>query len=110
GARVVAALAVPRAFGGGGVLVGVAYFAVRVVHSGLFMLAARGDREMISSVLRRGVGSTVGPGLIIIAGFTDGATQAALWTVALALDYVGGALSSGGWRVSPAHFAERHGL
>ena len=51
------------------------------------------------------------PVLIVIAGFVDGGAQAALWVVALAVDYLGvlrGRLE--GWRVSPAHFAERHGL
>jgi len=110
GALFVAALAVPGAFGDDGVIFDVDYSSCRALHIGLLALAARGDREMLSSVLRLGVGSTVGPGLIIIAGFTGGAAQAALWTVALTLDYVGGALSSGGWRVSPAHFSERHGL
>jgi low temperature requirement protein LtrA len=65
---------------------------------------------MLGSVLRLAIGSTIGPALIIVAGFTDGAAQAALWVVALSLDYLGGAFSSGGWRVSPRHFAERHGL
>jgi low temperature requirement protein LtrA len=110
GALFVVALAVPEAFDDDGVLFGVAYFAVRLLHIVLFGLAARGDRDMLRSVLRLGIGSTIGPGLIIIAGFTDGEAQAALWTIALVLDYLAGALSSGGWRVSPRHFAERHGL
>jgi len=110
GAMLVVALAVPNAFGDDGVLFGVAYFSVRLLHIALFVLAARGDRDMLRSVLRLGIGSTLGPGLIIVAGFTDGTAQAALWTIALALDYLGGAFSSGGWRVSPGHFAERHGL
>jgi low temperature requirement protein LtrA len=110
GAMLLVALAVPNAFGRDGVLFGVAYASVRLLHILLFVLAARGDREMLGSVLRLGIGSTIGPGLIIVAGFTDGGAQAALWTIALALDYLGGAFSSGGWRVSPGHFAERHGL
>jgi len=110
GAFLIVALAVPEAFGDDGVLFGVAYFAVRLLHIGLFMIAARGDRDMLGSVLRLAIGSTIGPGLIIVAGFTDAGAQAALWTIALALDYLGGAFSSGGWRVSPRHFAERHGL
>jgi low temperature requirement protein LtrA len=41
----------------------------------------------------------------------DGPIQGALWLIALAVDYVGALLGRGqGWRVSPAHFAERHGL
>jgi low temperature requirement protein LtrA len=110
GALLLVALAVPNAFGDDGVLFGVAYFSVRVLHLVLFALAARGDRDMLGSVLRLAVGATIGPALIIVAGFTDGGAQAALWTIALTIDYLGGAFSSGGWRVSPGHFAERHGL
>jgi low temperature requirement protein LtrA len=110
GSLFIVALAVPEAFDDHGVLFGVAYFAVRQLHIVLFALAARGDRDLLGSVLRLAVGSTIGPGLIIVAGFTDGRAQAALWTIALALDFLGGYFSSGGWRVSPRHFAERHGL
>jgi low temperature requirement protein LtrA len=110
GAMLIVALAVPNAFGNDGVLFGVAYFSVRLLHLVLFALAARGDRDMLGSVLRLAVGATIGSALIIVAGFTDGRARAALWTVALTLDYLGGFFSSGGWRVSPRHFAERHGL
>ena len=110
GAMFVAALAVPTSFGADGVLFGVAYFGVRTLHIVLFVLAARGDRDMLGSVFRLSIGTTIGAGLIIVAGFTDGAVQAALWTIALTLDFLGGYFSSGGWRVSPRHFAERHGL
>jgi low temperature requirement protein LtrA len=110
GAMFIAALAVPTSFGADGVLFGVAYFAVRTLHIVLFVLAARGDRDMLGSVFRLSIGTAIGSSLIIVAGFTDGALQATLWTIALTLDFLGGAFSSGGWRVSPRHFAERHGL
>jgi low temperature requirement protein LtrA len=110
GALFVVALAVPEAFDDDGVLFGVGYLLVRELQIVLFMLAARGDRDMLRSVLRLAVGSTIGPGLIIVAGFTDGGMQAALWAIALSIDFLGGYFSSGGWRVSPRHFAERHGL
>jgi len=110
GALFVVALAVPEAFDDDGVLFGVAYLLVRELQIVLFILAARGDRDMLRSIFRLAVGSTIGPGLIIIAGFSDGATQAALWAIALTIDFLGGYISSGGWRVSPRHFAERHGL
>jgi low temperature requirement protein LtrA len=49
--------------------------------------------------------------LLLVAGFTDGGVQAALWIVALSVDFSGALMGRGeGWRVSPAHFAERHGL
>jgi low temperature requirement protein LtrA len=55
--------------------------------------------------------ATTGPLLLVAAAFTDGALQAALWIAALAIDY-GGPLVRGvaGYRVHPAHFAERFAL
>ena len=58
GALLLVALAVPDAFGDDAILFGVAYFFVRLLHIVLFTLAARGDRDMLASVLRLGVGST----------------------------------------------------
>jgi low temperature requirement protein LtrA len=57
-------------------------------------------------------GSTaVGVSLLVAASFTDGVLQGLLWALALTLD-VGVPLlfRSGGWRLMPAHFAERYGL
>jgi low temperature requirement protein LtrA len=111
GAMLVAALAVPQAFGDDAVLFGIAYLAVRVLHLVLYSIAGRGDPDLSRAVLRLVPPATVGPALIVAAGFLDGAAQVGLWAAALAIDYVG-VLVGGmrGWRVSPAHFAERHGL
>ena len=49
--------------------------------------------------------------LIGVASGFDGAAQGAFWVAALLVDFGGPALSNmSGWRVSPGHFAERHGL
>ena len=49
--------------------------------------------------------------LLVLAGFLDGAPRARCWIAALVVDYGGLALrGTEGWRVQPAHFAERHGL
>jgi low temperature requirement protein LtrA len=110
-AMLVVALAVPHAFGDDGVLFGVAYLIVRLVHVVLFMLAGKRDPDLFGAVLRFAPPALVASLLLIVAGFLDGRAQAALWVVALATDYVGGLIGRGrGWRVSPAHFAERHGL
>jgi low temperature requirement protein LtrA len=110
-AMFVAALVVPDAFGPHGVLFGVAFLIVRVMHVALFALAGRGDRDLFEAVLRITPSTVVGAGLIIAAGFVDGGLKPALWLIALTIDYVG-PLASGvsGWRVHPGHFAERHGL
>jgi low temperature requirement protein LtrA len=110
-ALLVASLAVPEAFGTDGVLFGVAYFVVRALHLVLYALAARGDRDLLGAVLRMTPTSMLGPALILVGGFADGAAQIALWALALALDYLGVLVGRGrGFRVSPEHFAERHGL
>ncbi len=45
------------------------------------------------------------------ASFADGELQGALWVLALTLDMAGPLfIDSSGWRLEPAHFAERHGL
>src|SRR5919204_6434753 len=110
-AMLIVSLAVPKAFDADGVTFGVAYFAVRVLHIALYALAGRGDPDLLGAVLRMTPTATLGPALILGAGFFDGAPQGALWAVALAIDYLGVLFGRGrGWRVSPAHFAERHGL
>jgi low temperature requirement protein LtrA len=49
--------------------------------------------------------------LILAAAFVPFEVRPVLWLVALAYDFVGPGLGSlRGWRVEPAHFAERHGL
>ena len=54
---------------------------------------------------------TLAPVVIVAAGFFDGPARVALWIVALAIDYLGALAGGGrGLRISPAHFAERHGL
>ena len=110
-AMLVASLAVPDAFGRHALLFAGAYALVRVLHLVLYAIGSWGDRDMLGAVRRLAIGATIGPALIVAAAFADGVAQAALWTVALAVDY-GGALfgRARGWQVSAAHFAERHAL
>jgi low temperature requirement protein LtrA len=110
-AMLIVSLAVPNSFGSGGVVFGVAYFIVRANHLVLYAIAGRGDRELLRAVLRIVPPATVGPALIVVAGFLDGPPQVAMWAVALAIDYLGVVIGHmRGWRVSPEHFVERHGL
>jgi low temperature requirement protein LtrA len=110
-AMLIVSLAVPNAFGTAGVAFGVAYLVVRVFHLILYAIAGRGDRDLLGAILRITPTATLCSGLLVIAGFFDGAAQLALWGAALLIDY--GSVLVGhmrGWRVSPAHFVERHGL
>jgi len=111
GPLLVVSLAVPGAFGDDGLVFGVAYLGVRVLHLVGYAVLARSDPALRALVTR--LASTMVPAasLLVLAGFLDGAPRAACWIAALAVDYGGLALrGTQGWRVQPAHFAERHGL
>ena len=110
-AMLIAALAVPEAFGEHGVVFGVAYLVVREMHLALYALAARGDHDLAGAVWRFSPSTTICGVLILTAGFLEGDARIALWVIALAVDYLGAIVGRGaGWRLSPGHFAERHGL
>jgi low temperature requirement protein LtrA len=110
-AMLIVSLATPKAFGADGVAFGVAYFIVRALHLVLYAIAGWGDRDLLRAVLRIVPPAVLGPGLLVIAGFFDGATQLALWGAALVIDYLGVLIGHmRGWRVSPEHFVERYGL
>ena len=110
-AMFVAALAVPDAFGSHGVLFGVAFLMVTVMQLTLYALSARRDPDLLAAILRIAPSALVGAALIIVAGFVDGGLKPILWLAALVVAYfVPLVLGTHGWRVQPAHFAERHGL
>ncbi len=110
-AALVASLCIPDAFGDLGLLFAGAYAVLRGAHIVLFLVASRDDPVFRRSVSGLAVGTAVGVGLLVAASFTDGWLQGGLWALALLLDvgepYVFGAE---GWKLSPGHFAERHGL
>jgi low temperature requirement protein LtrA len=111
GALLVAALCVPRAFGGLALLFACAYGIVRAAHIVLFVVASREDPDLRRSVTGLAVSTAVGVGLLLAASLADGALQGALWAVALGLDMVGPFIyGAEGWKLVPGHFAERHGL
>jgi low temperature requirement protein LtrA len=111
GAMVLVALAVPEAFGDHALLFALAYLVMRLAHIGLYWVASREDPEVHVAVLYLLPTAIAGPLLLVVAAFTDGTLQTALWLLALAIDY-GGPLVTGvaGYRVHPHHFAERFSL
>jgi len=110
-AMLVAAIAVPGAFGADAILFGIAFLLVRLLNLGLDAVAGRHDPGLRLALVRFAPPAALAPVLILLAGFFDGPAQVALWILALAILYLGAMIGRGaGWRVEPAHFAERHGL
>ena len=117
-AMFVLALTIPEAFddapGGlsGPVTLALCYLLFRMMHLTLFLILAGDDaglRGQLFKFLPSVLGSTA---VLLVATRFSGATQTALWVLALAVDYVGTALGgASGWRLpAPGHFSERHGL
>ena len=110
GAMFVAALAVPHAFGDDGVLFGVAYLVVRLLHIVLFSEATP-NVDVHEAAIRLARTAVPGPALLVVAGFLDGGAQIAAWIAALTVDYLGPyVFGVRGFSVSAEHFAERYGL
>jgi low temperature requirement protein LtrA len=110
-AMLIASLAVPEAFDEYGVLFGLAYLVVRLLHVALYSLATSDTPETRRAILRLAPGFVGAPALLIVAGFLDGLAQGALWAVALAIDYgVAAVRGVSGLRVHARHFVERHSL
>ncbi|WP_407836417.1 low temperature requirement protein A [Streptomyces sp. DSM 116496] len=121
GAFLVCALAVPTAFGDGGVAFGLGYLVVVIMHSALYSQAhGRG-------VLWFALPNALSALSVTAAGLFDGAAALGLWALALLFQFVTPAISRraaatgadavegktiedqlGG--IGAAHFVERHGL
>lgn len=101
------ALAVPNAFGDGGMLFGLAYFVVRAVHVALYASAT--TPETRDAILRLAPGFLGGPLLLVVAGFLDGPLQGILWIVALVIDYgIAYVRGVAGFHIHAEHFVERY--
>ena len=107
----VAALAVPGAFDTHRLAFGITFFAVLAAFVGLYALVSKDQPDQLEAVLRMARTVVPGAGLILSAAFVPAVGRPALWTVAFLAGFFGPQLGGlGGWRVSPSHFAERHGL
>ena len=111
-ALLVVSLAIPEAFDDRGLLFAGAYGVFRIGQLTLFWIASSGEPELRRSILTGLVGSTVfAITVLAIAAGTDGALQMTLWAIAISGDLLGPyVFGSEGWKLEPAHFAERHRL
>ena len=105
----VVALAIPDAFGDTGVVLGVAYLCVVVVHLALFATAGG---SQTASILRLAPFNLSAAACVLGAGFAEGGLQYVLWAAAFVIEVVGPFLAGGqsGFRIRSGHFVERHGL
>jgi low temperature requirement protein LtrA len=103
------ALSIPTAFGSGGVIFGLGYVVVTLVHTGLFLRSSQ--QSVFKAVGRLGPFNAVSAALLLVAGFTSTNLRVALFGLGFVLHWVTPYLSgTGGFRIRSGHFVERHGL
>jgi low temperature requirement protein LtrA len=105
----VCALAVPGAFGADGVVFGIAYLGVTLVHLIGFVL--RPGATPIASIYGIAPGNLLSAGLVLAAGWVHGSADWVLWSSALVLQVATPIMTRRieGFEFNAAHFAERHG-
>ena len=109
-AMLIASLAAPEAFGDHPLLFALAYLGIRLLHIALFA-AGTDDVGVRQAVRALAPPALLAPAGLVVAASLDGAVRELVWLGVLLADYVlGGARGIGGWRLSPGHFVERHGL
>jgi low temperature requirement protein LtrA len=110
-AMLIVSLCVPEAFGDRAFAFAIAYAVVLAINIGVYLVASRGAALLRRSVIGLGVIWGFAAGALIAAAFLDGVGQEMLWLFAITVDWVGPTVFGiAGWRMVPAHFAERHNL
>jgi low temperature requirement protein LtrA len=110
-ALLIAAICVPDAFGDLALEFVIAYAAVRIAHIALFLIASQDDPELRLSVNSIAVSTAIAIALLATGAVVGGDAQMPIWAAALVLDLgIPYLFRSGGWRLEPSHFAERHSL
>jgi low temperature requirement protein LtrA len=110
-ALLIVSLCVQEAFGNLALTFAVGIGVFRAAHIALFMLAGSEDEDLRRSVVGLAVSTAIAVSILTLASLFDGLAQGALWALAIFLDMAGPYFfGTGGWKLVPGHFAERHGL
>ena len=111
GGMLAGALAVPGAFGDTAILFAASYAFVRIFQLVLFGIAARNIDGLFGAILTMARGAIVGPAIVLFGAVSEAGPLEAWWAAALLLEFVWYfVMNLSGFRVSPGHFSERHGL
>ena len=108
-AFLVISLAIPTAFGNGGVAFGAAYLVVVLIHSGLFSRSQAGESGL--AILKLAPLNIVAALAILAAGIAGGTARGVLWGIAVAVIILPALRPPDPrFEIAPRHFVERHGL
>ena len=109
GGFLVVALAIPTAFGAGGLAFGLGYLVVTLVHTGVFLRTSQ--QSVLKAMTGLGPFNLVTAGLLVVAGLTNGNARWLLFGAGFVLHWLTPLFTrTGGFRIRSGHFVERHGL
>ncbi|GHF33528.1 low temperature requirement protein A [Streptomyces griseoluteus] len=109
-AMLVAAVALPQAFGGRALVFGLAFLTVLLIHVALLALDVRGEADVGAPALRLVPSLLGGPALLVAAAFVETPGRELLWIAAAVIGFSGPVvIGTAGWGVAPGYFVERHG-
>ena len=104
-AFLICALAIPKAFRDTGLLFGIGYLIVIIVHGFLYVRAVDWKAARFVPM------NFLSAGTVIAAGFLDGPAQYWLWILAIGIQVFTSFLGTGvRFKIRVDHFVERHGL
>jgi len=104
-AFLICALAIPDTFNDTGLIFGIGYLIVIIVHGFMYVRAVGLNKARFVPM------NFLSAGTIISAGLADGSAQYLLWLLAIALHVVTSFLGAGlRFELRVSHFTERHGL
>jgi low temperature requirement protein LtrA len=104
-AFLICALAIPNAFQDTGLIFGIGYLIVIIVHGFMYVRAVGLKKARFVPM------NFLSAGAVISAGLVDGSARYLLWLLAIALHVVTSFLGTGlRFELRVSHFAERHGL
>jgi low temperature requirement protein LtrA len=108
-AFLVISLAIPTAFGSGGLAFGLAYLVVVLIHAGLFTRSQAGGSA--TAIVKVAPLNLVAALAIVVAGIVGGTARDVLWGVAVAVIILPSLRPPDPrFEIAPGHFVERHGL
>ena len=109
GGFLVIALAVPQAYDGEGLVFGLGWAAVVVLHAAMYVRGT--SLSEVRAILRVIPFSLIGVVLLIVGGALGGDVQWVLWALTAVLVWITPWVASiEGFVIQPRHFVERHGL
>jgi low temperature requirement protein LtrA len=102
------ALAIPTAFGSGGIVFGLGYMIVTLLHTGVFLRTSQ--QSVIKAMTGLGPFNLVSAALLLGAGFTNGAARWGLFAAGFVLHWLTPYLTGiSGFRIRAGHFRRRGG-